>query len=475
MDCLTASAQVLNPDGSVDCTEPIQITAATGGISIVSNGDYDSYSLDRDPVMFYKESDKYTFWYKFIIKDDCELGFDIFPTEPDDIYNFFLYRHNGDNFCRGIIDKSIIPVRANLYKNNIAKSGTGLGGDSLDASKNKSMRESFYQQSHHSIIWAKAGEVYYLNVYHTLGEDCGHSLKLTVCSRTLQVKAAHKPCFIPQEPLPELYAGEDSPARGGIEIPVRVLSTPLEYPDLPMEVKNAPVSPSLPDNAPVMDYIELKTVVLETENQKPLFAEIKLTEKSSGKTELLQGSNSDGSLDVKLDKTKSYNLIFSALGYIDDSLALSGSDIDKIKDKPFQVKLKKVNAGTNIRLNNIYFHPNTYVFRKGAEKDLEKLLVFLKLNEHTKIEIQGHTNGSYYIKPGKQCSHLGDAWNFQGTSKKLSKYRAEAVKDYLVKDGIDAGRIFIKGIGGDKMVIGHPVTYEESLVNMRVEFLILEN
>jgi len=48
------------------------------------------------------------------------------------------------------------------------------------------------------------------------------------------------------------------------------------------------------------------------------------------------------------------------------------------------------------------------------------------------------------------------------------------VREYLMSAGINPERIVAKGYGGDKMIIPNPITYEESLVNMRVEIVILE-
>ena len=139
----------------------------------------------------------------------------------------------------------------------------------------------------------------------------------------------------------------------------------------------------------------------------------------------------------------------------------------------FNIQLESVKSCESIVLNNIYFHPNTYVFRNVSDDELKHLYNFMKTNDHAIIEIQGYTNCDYYIRREKRFAHLGDEWNFQGSAKKLSKHRAEAVKKILVDKGIDDSRIVVKGFGGDKMIIPHPVNYKESLKNMRVEILIL--
>ena len=96
-------------------------------------------------------------------------------------------------------------------------------------------------------------------------------------------------------------------------------------------------------------------------------------------------------------------------------------------------------------------------------------------NPSVKIEIQGHTNGDNKIYKNKAYENLGEEWNFKGSSKTLSLKRAEAIKKYLINNGIDSERLIPVGQGGHKPIIEHPETMEDGQRNIRVEVVILNN
>jgi len=472
-------AQGILAEDTKDCTEPTEVVINTGGISLISSGDYEIHSGSGNPVIFYKPSDKYTFWYKFIVQEACSFSFDIYPSSSTDIYNFFLYKHPGGNFCKGIIDRSIIPIRANLYKKEIHSSGTGLkkSGGATDPSEKKSMRESLYNQSYHQLVNAEAGDIYYLNVYHTAGDDCGHSINISACSKTLAIKATHKPCFEP--PITSRIAEEELQF-------VEPMSAPsLETVNYTAEIKinessamEASITPvakfSLPATEPALyksGMKEIKLSVTEGNSNKNINSDIKVIDRESGQTVKYHIDAGEQEVTVKLDKTRKYKIVFSSLGYKNKTLEIDGTgDYSGV----IPVKLNNEKAGAKLVLNNLYFHPNTYALRDESYNELESLLNFMQTNSTAKIKIVGHTSGDYHIRNSKRYEHLGPKWSYRGTSKKLSKLRAAEVRNHLLKNGIEDGRIEIQGMGGENMIITNPISNKESMVNMRVEMLILE-
>ncbi len=126
-------------------------------------------------------------------------------------------------------------------------------------------------------------------------------------------------------------------------------------------------------------------------------------------------------------------------------------------------------------MKSIYFYPNTYALKQESSAELQNLLAFLTDNESLVIEIEGHTNGDRRISRNKAYEKMGEEWNFQGSAKKLSQKRAEAIKNYLVLNGIKAERLFPKGYGGEKMIVVGAKTTEEGQKNMRVEIVVLKD
>lgn len=83
--------------------------------------------------------------------------------------------------------------------------------------------------------------------------------------------------------------------------------------------------------------------------------------------------------------------------------------------------------------------------------------VILRHPELTQIEIQGHTDN----RGGRQ--HNQD----------LSQRRAEAVRDWLVRAGVDAGRLEARGYGQDDPLVPN-ITASNRARNRRVQFMIRE-
>jgi outer membrane protein OmpA-like peptidoglycan-associated protein len=90
-----------------------------------------------------------------------------------------------------------------------------------------------------------------------------------------------------------------------------------------------------------------------------------------------------------------------------------------------------------------------------SQNELDGLVALMKENIKYKIMIHGHCNG----KENKDIIGLGTSQKYfeldpaankkeTTTSKALSEYRANAVKGYLVSQGIDAKRIGVKAEGG---------------------------
>jgi outer membrane protein OmpA-like peptidoglycan-associated protein len=77
--------------------------------------------------------------------------------------------------------------------------------------------------------------------------------------------------------------------------------------------------------------------------------------------------------------------------------------------------------------------------------------------ELTLVEIQGHTAKANQPK----------------RTRRLSQDRAEAVRRYLVKQGVDEERLLAKGYGEDRPVADNE-TEEGRSQNRRVEFIVLE-
>ncbi len=66
-------------------------------------------------------------WYKFKAEKDGMLLFDIIPIDPNDNYDFLLYKIENNNYCADIQSGKLSPIRSNMARTDLALQGkTGL-------------------------------------------------------------------------------------------------------------------------------------------------------------------------------------------------------------------------------------------------------------------------------------------------------------------------------------------------------------
>jgi outer membrane protein OmpA-like peptidoglycan-associated protein len=143
--------------------------------------------------------------------------------------------------------------------------------------------------------------------------------------------------------------------------------------------------------------------------------------------------------------------------------AIIGRDMDKqaeqIKNDIPGAKVERVDEGIKVEFNEkILFAFSKSDLGDSAKKNLNNLATILKNNPNTNIEIQGHTDSR-----GTEEYNMG-----------LSLRRANAVKDYLISQGIDPARMTVKGYGETAPAYSND-TPEGMAQNRRVEFLITAN
>ncbi len=114
-----------------------------------------------------------------------------------------------------------------------------------------------------------------------------------------------------------------------------------------------------------------------------------------------------------------------------------------------------------LHLKQIDFEYASKTIEPKMQVQLHKVFIFLKNNPSIKVEIGNHT----------------DSRGGADLNKKLSLQRANIIKDYLVKQGIDSKRINTKGYGETQLINhcsdGIECTEEQHRQNRRTEFIII--
>jgi outer membrane protein OmpA-like peptidoglycan-associated protein len=140
--------------------------------------------------------------------------------------------------------------------------------------------------------------------------------------------------------------------------------------------------------------------------------------------------------------------------------------------------LIRYHKGDIATMYNVYFFNDAAVMRPESTYEINSLLEMMKENPGYKIRIHGHTNGN---RSGKIIRRIDDDPFFaladsnkegMGSAKALSRERATIIRDYLISEGIEEGRMEIKAWGGKRML--YDKNGSQAKKNVRVEIEILE-
>ena len=182
----------------------------------------------------------------------------------------------------------------------------------------------------------------------------------------------------------------------------------------------------------------------------------------------------DVSLDIKsLDKGKKNSKQYQGNHYIDQK----GMDITTKSIKTLKIDAvnpERIQAGDKFIAYNVAFYHDTYAMKPGDNAQLDEMVSFMKDNPKVLMEVQGYMDQlETDITPDSANFAKGEAWNFKGTSQKLSELRARTVRDYLLAKGISQDRLTYRGY--DTLFKRFPKanTEEQHQKNERIEFKVI--
>lgn len=161
---------------NADCITPILVkdTVVFSPHTPIGTGN-ELEILNNDPNdELYFENEHNTVWYKFWAKEDGLLTFDIIPVDPNDDYDFMLFRYDGGDFRSKILSKQLKPVRTCISRNDTSIQGkTGL---SLNEPV-KYFIHSGPSQSYVKYLEVKKGETFYLLIDNVYIKGNGHMIR----------------------------------------------------------------------------------------------------------------------------------------------------------------------------------------------------------------------------------------------------------------------------------------------------------
>jgi outer membrane protein OmpA-like peptidoglycan-associated protein len=213
-----------------------------------------------------------------------------------------------------------------------------------------------------------------------------------------------------------------------------------------------------PPVVPVLDTsILVSGRVLDTVGGiTPVVAKLSFIDLAGLREDLVVVSNDSGEYQVRLPEPTVFGVEINATGYLYflDLLDLIGESGDQKIVQDFY--LQKIEVGTKVVLDNIYFETGKAVLRPESFDALDQVFRFLENNPGMKLEISGHTDNTGSLR----------------INERLSRDRAKAVVDYLVSGGIPAESLVFEGYA-DTQPVAPNDTPEGREKNRRVEFKVL--
>ena len=206
------------------------------------------------------------------------------------------------------------------------------------------------------------------------------------------------------------------------------------------------------DSKTYYDLIEYK--VVDQENSFVLEINIKpeiksgLLTLSTNKFNISERLSSSNAL-IELENKGQYNLRLISNNYF-----ILDTILNIQKSSSVNLNLLEIKKGNRKTLSQINFKRSSTELTEQSIPYLENLLHIFKEND-VKVIIEGHTDNSGDYK----------------LNVKLSKDRANTIKDYLIKKGIERNRIKIKGYGPSKPRYSNQ-SEELRRLNRRVELYI---
>lgn len=218
----------------------------------------------------------------------------------------------------------------------------------------------------------------------------------------------------------------------------------------------------------------LEGVVLD-ENTSEAIPNAKVLLLDSGNNRLAEtNADANGGFNFDLDCNKVYSIRASKEGYTTAEKSFTTSN-ELGKENQQTLFMKKGNdlgkevvpvGGDLVKilgLNPIYFDLDKHYIRGDAELELRKVIAVMNMYPNMKIDVRSHTD-----------SRADDDYNMA-----LSDRRAKSTIEYLINNGIDAGRLTGKGYGETRHINrcsnGVPCNEYEHQLNRRSEFIIIEN
>jgi outer membrane protein OmpA-like peptidoglycan-associated protein len=195
---------------------------------------------------------------------------------------------------------------------------------------------------------------------------------------------------------------------------------------------------------------------LKDDNNQPVTeARIELKNVRTQEVQQFEVNHAEGKFIAVMNMNDDVVMTVKKDGAAFNARYISKADTATLKTAKLEMTVKEQAKGSVHRLDNINFGTNSADLARESEHILREFAAYLKANPQLKVAIHGHTD------------NVGD----DRANLLLSENRAEAVNQFLVRQGIEGARLSYLGLGESKPVTTNDTPAGRAL-NRRTEFVI---
>lgn len=198
----------------------------------------------------------------------------------------------------------------------------------------------------------------------------------------------------------------------------------------------------------------LKFVIVDKDKGPIPGIVIALTGKKDGKKLFTAETDKEGYTEILVPIAQDYDLVYLSLGMqeIAATIPVTSEPNQNIRLTLRYKRILPPAPDRGIVLDNVHFDTGKATIRPESFPELDRVAEYMTHKPNLKIEISGHTD------------NVGDPKSNQS----LSQRRADACRAYLIKKGIDQGRIKAAGYG-DTRPLAPNDTVDGRQRNRRIE------
>lgn len=205
--------------------------------------------------------------------------------------------------------------------------------------------------------------------------------------------------------------------------------------------------------------ITVRGVVYNTKTRRPMQARIFYESLPEGKEiGTIESDPLTGEYQIILPTGKMYGYLAEAEGFVAINANIDLKETEVYGELTKDLFLVPIERGAIVRLNNIFFDFDKYELKDASFPELNRIIEMMNKNPELQISVEGHTDNI-----GTVAYNIG-----------LSERRANAVVQYLIKEGIAAERMKAVGWGKSKPIASNDDEIGGRELNRRVEFKIEE-